>query len=135
MSDSAIFDAFAELLAAFAAGQSPALTVAYPGIGFTPPTAGEWLELVWIPNETQNYGIADDGPSLLQGLAQVNVCYRPGHGIVRGLALCDAVVIAFAKGTEFAEMRVYRKPWVASVIEDPERVMHPITIPWRGFDS
>lgn len=135
MSDSAIYDAFAELLAAFAAQLSPALTVAYPGVGFTPPTAGEWLELVWIPNETQNYGIADDGPSLLQGLAQVNVCYRPGQGIVQGLALCDAVVAAFGKGTEFAQMRVYRKPWVALVIQDPERVMHPITIPWRGFDS
>lgn len=135
MSDDLIYDGFCDLLAAFAAQFSPPLSVAYPGIGFTPPSAGQWLELVWIPNETENYGTADDDPSLLQGLAQVNVCYRPGPGIVGGLALAKQVIAAFGKGTEFAGMRVYRKPWVASVIEDPERVMHPVTIPWRGFDN
>lgn len=135
MSDDAIYDAFCGLLSAFAAQLSPPLAVAFPGVGFTPPTEGMWLELVWIPNETQNYGIADDGPSLLQGLAQVNVCYRPGRGIVDGLAMVNAVIVAFGKGTEFGTMRVNRKPWCASPINDPERVMHPITIPWRGFDS
>lgn len=135
MSDDEIYDAFCDLLNAFAAQLSPALTIAFPGIGFTPPTSGMWLELVWIPNETQNYGIEDDGPSLLQGLAQVNVCYRPGPGIVDGLAMAKQVIAAFGKGTTFATMQVYRKPWVASVIEDPERVMHPVTVPWRGFDN
>ncbi len=135
MSDDLIYDAFCDLVGAFAAQFSPPLQVAFPGVGFKPPTSGQWLELVWIPNETQNYGLGDDGPSLLQGLAQINVCYRPGPGIVGGLALAKQVIAAFGKGTGFAGMRVYRKPWVASVIEDPERVMHPITIPWRGFDG
>jgi hypothetical protein len=135
MSDSAIYDAFALRVGAFAAQFSPTLTVGYPGKGFTPPTTGMWLEMAWFPNETQNYGLADDGPSLLQGLCQVSVCCRPGLGIVDSLAVAGQVIAYFAKGTELAGVRVYRKPWVASVLESPEKVLHPITIPWRGFDS
>lgn len=134
MSEASIYDDFCTKLSAFAAGVSPALGVAFPGIGFEPPSDGFWLEARWIPNETANYGTANDAPSLMQGLAQVNVCYRPGGGIVDGLALAGEVIAAFGKGTVFDDsVRVYRKPWVADVIEDPERVMHPVTIPWRGF--
>ncbi|KAG1082503.1 hypothetical protein G6F40_015096 [Rhizopus arrhizus] len=45
------------------------------------------------------------------------------------------IIAAFAKGTTFAGMRVERKPWTSSIIPDPERIMHPVTIPWRGFVS
>lgn len=136
MNDDEIYDDFATKLGAYAEGRSPALSVAYPGRGFSPPESGFWLEAVWIPNETANYGMEDDAPSLLQGMAQVNVCYRPGHGIVGGLAVAGEIIQAFAKGTRFANMvRVYRKPWVANVIEDPDRIMHPVTIPWQGFNA
>lgn len=135
MNEDAIYDDFCTKVSAFAAGLSPAIPVAFPGIGFTPLASGFWLEVVWIPNETANYGMEDDAPSLLQGMAQVNVCFRPGLGIVGGLQLAGAVVQAFPKGTRLADrVRVYRKPWVANVIEDPERVMHPVTIPWQGFN-
>lgn len=136
MSDEAIYDDFCTKLSTFAGGFSPPLQVAFPGIGFTPPAAGMWLELQWVPNETVNYGMADDAPVLMQGLAQVGVCYRPGGGLMAGLQLAGAVVAAFPKGTRIADLvRVYRKGWVASVIEDPERLMHPVIIPWQGFDA
>lgn len=135
MSDDAIYDAFAGLVGTFAGQFSPALKVSYPGVGFAPPTAGAWLEVQWFPNQTQNYGLDDDGPSLLQGFGQVSVCYRPGGGIVSGLALARLVTAAFGKGTTFGGVRVYRKPWVSSVIQDPERIAHPVTIMWHGFDG
>lgn len=136
MNDDAIYDGFATLLSTFAAGRSPALPVLFPGIGAKPPASGFWLELRWIPNEPANYGTANDAPTLLQGLAQVNVCYRPGQGIVDGLELAGAVIAAFPKGTVIAErVRITRRPWVAGAIEDPERVMHPVTIPWQGFNA
>lgn len=133
MTNDAIYDAFAVLVAAFAAAEG--VPCSYPGVGFTPPTEGVWLELQWFPNETQNYGTADAGPSLLQGFAQLSACYRPGAGIGPGNRMADQIIAAFGKGTTFAGVRVYRKPWVNSVIPDPERIMHPVTIPWRGFDS
>lgn len=133
MSDTAIYDAFAGLVGAFAA--SIGLPCSYPGISFTPPTSGSWLELQWFPNQTQNYGMEDDGPSLMQGFGQLAACYRPGAGIMVGTQLTDQIIAAFAKGTTFAGMRVYRKPWTSTIIQDPDRDMHPVTIMWRGFDS
>lgn len=133
MSDS-IYNDFAGRVSAFAAEFSPALPVAFPGVPFEPPSAGQWLEVRWFPNETQNYGWEDDAPSLAQGMGQVSVCYRPGGGIVAGLALANLVVAEFPKGTVLQDVRVYRKPWISSVIEQPQMVMHPVTIPWRGLN-
>ncbi|HEP1207046.1 TPA: phage tail terminator-like protein [Stenotrophomonas maltophilia] len=135
MSDTAIYDAFATLVGQFAAAQG--LSCSYPGQGFTPPTgnSSRWLELQWFPNRTENYGIEDDGPFLIQGFGQLSACYRPGQGIMVGTAITDQIITTFAKGTTFAGMRVERKPWTSSIIQDPERIMHPVTIPWRGFVS
>lgn len=133
MSDTAIYTSFAGLVASFAATNG--LRCSYPGVGFTPPDSGAWLELQWFPNQTHNYGVGDDAPSLLQGFAQLSACYRPGTGIVTGAQLSDSIITAFGKGTTFGSMRVYQKPWTNSIIQDPERIMHPVTIPWRGFDG
>jgi len=43
-----IYNAFAALIATYAA--SKGLPVAWPGINFTPPTTGAWLEVSWFPN-------------------------------------------------------------------------------------
>lgn len=133
MSTGAIYDAFAGLVTAFAAAEG--VPCSYPAVPFTPPASGVWLELQWFPNETQNYGTADTDASLLQGFAQLSACHRPGSGLAPGATLTDKIIAAFGKGTTFAGVRVYRKPWVNSIISDPERVMHPVTIPWRGFDN
>lgn len=133
MSNTAIYDAFAGHVGEFAAAIG--LPCSYPGLGFTPPANGPWLELQWFPNQTQNYGMGYDGPSLLQGFGQLSACYRPGGGIIVGTKITDQIIVAFAKGTAFAGVRVYRKPWTSSIIQDPERIMHPVTIPWRGFVS
>lgn len=128
----AAYDDFAIKVGAFAAGLG--LPVSYPAVGFTPPASGAWLEARWFPNATQNYGKSNDGPSLRQGFAQLGVCYRPGGGLGSGLELAGQIITAFGKGTAFAGASVYREPFVSSVIEDPERVMLPVTIYWRGFD-
>lgn len=133
MTNDAIYDAFASLVGAFAAAQG--VPCSYPGVGFDPPASGLWLELQWFPNQTQNYGMADNASSLLIGFAQLSACYRPGAGLGPGNKMADAIITAFGKGTAFVGVRVYRKPWVNSVITDPARVMHPVTIPWQGFDG
>lgn len=134
MSDDVIYNDFALKVLAFAAEFSPGMRAGFPGVNFTPPSTGSWLEVRWFPNETQNYGLANDAPALMQGFGQVSVCYRPGGGIVAGLALAKLVIDAFPKGTIFEDVRVYRKPWVSSVLEQPQMVMHPVSIPWRGFN-
>jgi hypothetical protein len=128
-----LYDAFATAFATFAAGLSPALPVSWPGIHFTPPDEGSWLELRLFPNETQNYGLADDAPALHQGMLQVGVCTRPGGGIVDALQVAGAVVAAFPKGTQVGPVSVQRKPWISGVLTESDRIVHPVTIPYRGF--
>ncbi len=63
------------------------------------------------------------------------VCFRPGSGLVPGLDVAAQVVAHFAKGSVFGSVRVYRKPWASSVLEDPDRVMIPVTVMWRGLGA
>lgn len=78
MSDTEIYDAFAGPAASLASASR--LPCSHPGLGFQPRASGAWLELQWFPEETQNYGLADGGPSLMQGFGQLSACYRPGQG-------------------------------------------------------
>lgn len=136
MSDSSIYDAFALKVDTFAAQFSPPLPVSYPGVGFDPPASGSWLEVQWFPNKPENYGLANDGPTLLQGFAQLSVCQRPGGGIVSGLELVDLVIEAFPKGTVLhGGIKIYERPGVSQVIQDPARLAYPVTMRWRGFDG
>lgn len=129
---SAIADAFATRLGEFAADNVPALPVIFPGRGGTPPASGIWLEAVYIPNETQNYGTADDGPHVLMGLFQVNVCDRPGLSPFPAIGIAEDVIAHFAKGTALSSGFVERTPWVAALLEEDDRVTHPVTIRWRA---
>lgn len=133
--NSAIYDDFAVEVSAFAITLSPPLPVSYPGLPFTPPASGYWLEVQWFPNETQNYGIAFDGPSVLRGFGQVSVCTRPGTGLVKPMDLAGLVIETFDKGTRIGDALVYRKPWASSVIQDNERLMIPVTIMWQAGDG
>lgn len=127
------YDAFATQLAAFAAAEG--VPVSFKGVNFTPPTSGPWLETSWIPNVPLNYGIGDDGPTQERGLAVVNVCGRPGVGINPTLALAERVRAAMGKGTRFGGVRVYAKPAVNVLPDEPNRLVTTVTAQWSGFDK
>jgi hypothetical protein len=133
VSDSAIFTAFADKLAAFVASLSPEIPVAYPNVHFTPPADGVWLEMAWFPNETRNYGIADDGPAQVRGFGQVSVCSRTGSGALDALDLAGSIIEWFAKGTELGHARVETMPWASSVLQSDDRLVVPVTIRYSGF--
>lgn len=127
-----IYESLVELLQAFVLDRSPELTVAYPGVAFTPPDAGQWLEVRMFPNETQTYGLANSGVFVHRGFLQVTVCERPGGGISAGMTLAGEVVEAFDKGTEASPALVTRRPWISSVLSQPDRTMYPVTIPYEA---
>lgn len=135
MTQAAIYDAFAELVSDFAAQLSPPLPVAFPGVSFTPPASGRWLEVRWFPNETWTYGLQDTAPCVaLSGIGQVTVCERIGGGLA-GMDIAGEVVDWFAKGREFGAGRVEVQPWISSVLQEPDRTMYPVTVRWRGVNS
>lgn len=132
MSQNSIYDAFAARVSAFAASLTPALPVAFPGVPFTPPATGRWLEVRWFPNETTTYAIQDDPPCIVfAGMGQISVCERVGAGLA-GLSVANAAVEYFPKGTLLGVGRVEVQPWVSNVIQEPDRIAYPVTVRWRG---
>lgn len=127
------YDAFATQVAAFAAAEG--VPVGFKGVNFTPPTSGLWLETSWITNTPLNYGTADDGPTQERGLAVVSVCDRPGRGIGAAQGLAGRVRSALGKGTRLGPVRVYAKPAMTELPDEPSRVMVTVTALWSGFDK
>lgn len=130
--ESDIFEGVFSLLAQSAI----ALPIAYPGVAFTPPADGSgWIEVRLFPNETTEVGLANDGPVVHRGFAQVNVVARPGGGIVDPVAIASAVAELFAKGAQLSLVAtVYRKPWISALVDDTQagKMFVPVTIPYRA---
>jgi hypothetical protein len=133
MTEADIYDTFCVAMSAFVAAQATPPPVSFPDVHFTPPDTGLWLEVKFFPNESDNYGIADDGGSVHKGFFQVGVCYRSGSGLVPSLTMVGAVIAAFDKGTLLGPARVNREPWAAAVLQMDDKNIVPVTIPYRGL--
>lgn len=133
MIDSDIYNAFCLLAADFALALSPPLVVAYPNVAFTPPDDAPWIEVRWFPNETQNYGVSNDGPSMRRGFFQIGVATRVREGLAALTDVVGLAIVAFAKGTQFGGARIPRKPWASSVLEEPDRALMYITVPYYAM--
>lgn len=127
--DVAIYTAFADRVGTFAAAR--ALPVAWPGVHFTPPETGAWLEVKFVPNETRDLGLGTDFMQA-RGFGQVTCYARPGAGIVDPLTLAGEVIAAFPKGTPLGAATVERQPWVSSVLTAPDLVLAYVTIRYSG---
>lgn len=132
MSNSGIENAFKALLATFATSNS--LTVSWPGVPFTPPESGSWLEMAFFPNETINLALGNDG-SQYRGFLQVSCCCRAHGGDGIAVTLADSVIAAFPKGTALGIAKVERKPWASTVLIAPDRISVPVTVPYQGAVS
>lgn len=124
----AIYNAMATAVAGFAQQHaSPELRVAYPGLHFDPPDSGIWLELRWFQNGSDEYGIANDGPSVPRGFFRLIVCQRPG-AINEAVGLAEAIISNWSKGTYIGPARIDETPSLGGPVEEPNRVSHPVTI-------
>ncbi|MET3648031.1 phage tail terminator-like protein [Phyllobacterium ifriqiyense] len=126
---------------------SPALPVAQPGIPFIAPieTSGPnsgkpkpYLRADFIPNRTENLGIADDAKARHQGILQVMVVHPSGIGAVKPTDIGGAVAAHFAKGTKLygsgVKVKVYQKPSVGAPMIETDKIYVPVTILWHSFN-
>lgn len=116
-------------------GISPELPIAWPGINFTQPDTGMWLEAKLFPNEPMNYSMDNDGCHAARGFFQVIVGYRPGVGQINPSLIADAVIAHFSKGTPLGPVRVVKSPWQSPEITEGSFLMIPVTIPYYGLTS
>lgn len=129
MATATILTACLDRLILFAA--SPGYTIAHPGIKFTPPSTGYWLEPQLFPNEPANYGWDDDARLTEIGFFQVLVMYRPGEGQVNATEIADAIIAYFPKGQILGPVRVYKRPHQSPPVVLSDKAYIPVTIPYR----
>lgn len=102
---------------------------AYPGVNFTPPANGEWLEVIFQPNKPVQQGLSNDSYAAKRGLFTVMVCGRPGNGVFALETLTQQVVEAFPKGFIIGGMiRVSRTPYALSMQPEGGAMRIPVTI-------
>ena len=111
---------------------SNAPPIAWPGLNFTPPTSGIWWEAAIFPNEPRNLTMGEDTAEHL-GFLQIQVCYRPGVGLMMPTLNAEAIIASFPKGTELGAVRVRQKPWLGPTIAAEGYLLLPVTIPYRGI--
>lgn len=117
--------AFADAIIAAALGYP----LSFPGVNFTPPDSGIWLEVSFLPNTGIDDRLAYDGEVVPQGIIQVMAVMRPGEGIASLTAAAESVINAFPSGTYLSSpVRVVRKPYQGSAIQEGDRLMIPVTI-------
>jgi hypothetical protein len=116
---------------------TPVLPVAFPGLAFTSP-AGPYLRADFIPNRTDNLGLANDASARHQGILQVMAIYPVGQGVIKPTNTAGLVAAHFAKGTILhgsgVKLKVYAKPSVGAPIVEPDKINVPVTVLWRSFN-
>ena len=121
----ALFD----ILASSALG----LPIAWPGMNFTPPSSGQWLEVSLFPNEPTENGISDISSVMPRGNFQVAVADRPGAGVVTMTKTANDVQALYARGTVLVDpVRIQRMPYQMQMVKMDDRMMIPVTMPYSA---
>lgn len=121
--------------AAYALLQNASLgySIAYPGVDFTPPATGPWLEIMLMPNQPLDDGLRPGDGIVPQGIIQINAVGRPGDGEIAVSQAADAAAGAFSKGTTIvAPVRVQRRPYQLDTLYTGDRITIPVTVPYSS---
>lgn len=106
--------------------------IAYPGVDFTPPDSGEWLEVRFLPNEGVDNGLGYSDSYVPQGIFQVSAATRPGNGVIQIGKVADDVAAVFPKGAGVGPVRVWRHPYQQQFVTMDDRVMIPVTVEYSA---
>ena len=128
MSQSSIMLAFFSQLNAANTSNYP---VAWPGVPFTPPASGIWIEPQVLPNQGLDNGLSASDAVVPQGLAQFIVWTRPGGGMLAVTSAAEALAAAFPKnGILSGLIRIQRAPWLTVLDSEPDKVGVLVTVPY-----
>ena len=107
--------------------------IGWPGVNFTPPATGAWLEVAFFPNTGRQNGLANSAQLTPEGNYQVTCYMRPGEGVGPIQAAADAVRATFPKGRIITgSVRVTRTPYDMQFEQGSDRVAIAVTIPYLG---
>ncbi|WP_029581939.1 phage tail terminator-like protein [Bradyrhizobium sp. URHD0069] len=132
---------------AFAAAQSPALTISLPNIAFTPPpdkTAsgstviyGKWLKATFLPAPTLGLGVSSNSTNQLYGLLQIDVFHGIGAGEYAPGRIASAILSYFKFETVVTKdgfsAKVWKQPYRSALMTKDAWTQIPVTIPYVCF--
>ena len=102
--------------------------ISWPGINFTPPTSGAWLEVTFLPNRGVDDRLANDGHVSPQGIYQI-VCVSRPQSELQLRTVAEQVMAAFPKGTPISgNVRVGRHPYTGTLQTEDDRMSIAVTI-------
>ena len=129
MSQKAILEAFLTHLGTMSNG----IPIAWPGINFTPPDSGYWLEAKHFPGDPENISWEAGSKNAYRGFCQVSVYTRPGSGEIGLSGLAEDVIAHFPKGLQLAGVRVRKRPHQSPSITNDGKTFIPVTIYYLGI--
>jgi hypothetical protein len=136
----AIEKALLDRAIAFAAAQSPALTISLPNVAFTPPTpapTAKWLRANFLPAPTAGLGVNVNSTNQHYGILQIDAVYGAGAGEYAPARIAAAVAAYFKFETQVTQdgfvARVWKPPYRGSLIKDDVWFFVPVSIPYVAF--
>ena len=109
--------------------------VALPREGYKPDVDETYLDILWLPNETNEPFVAHNSPTWYQGILQVAIMTPKNASIVDASTIADEVTAFWNKGTTIPvdgkKLTIYRQPWLAPSFKDENFDRLPLSIPYK----
>lgn len=119
---------------------SPAPSIAYPFVTYTPVTGRKYLDMRDALRAEPNHPpLGFDGFTIHRGILQIDAVVPEGTGAAPGLELAALVAARFAIGTKLVvsagsatyRLQVLKPPTIAAAVMDAPWVRFPVSIPYE----
>lgn len=95
------------------------------------PQDGKWLELVWIPNNREDFWGTELNHA---GLFRLILHWpNTGGGVYAPVVLMASITRYFAKGRLLSGVQIAARPGTSNFIEDGDEVLFPVSIAYQSF--
>lgn len=117
--------------AAVAASDNPSLPVKYIMVDFSIPADQKWLEIVWLPNNREDFWGEETNH---RGIMRL-ILHWPNSatGVYAPTQLLASITEFFSKGKLLSEVQIYAKPQPTGLIEDGDDVLFPVSIYYQSY--
>lgn len=114
---------------------TPALAVAYPGIGFSPSLGVPYLDVNVMPNTADAPALPFNGYVDRQGLLQISTFWPARQGLLKPMQIASQVATYFGGGARISRngivVQFNDQARVASSLQESDWLQVPVIIPWR----
>ena len=109
------------------------IPISQQGLPFDQPNGGEWLELVFLPNDYAGSQINTTGATLPRGIFRINACDSRKEGLRAATERAEAVKAAFPIRTDIVDqVAVSKVPVLGMPMIDAGVIRIPVTIEYHG---